>query len=98
MATIKGTAKMEKYPGATDDMARYKGIDSYGWVSHRGYRALKVAHRNIRQLESIGYLYIGEGTSYAYMTPPGAPGNKQPLIPAPRIDAVYIEAANRMDH
>ena len=68
MAQIKGTANMATYPGhPLPGMAKHRGIDHYGHVSCNGYRALKVSERNIAQLESIGYRYIGRGTSYAYV-------------------------------
>ena len=68
MARIKGTANMATYPGHPEPgMAHYRGIDHYGHVSHNFQRALKVAPRNVAQLESIGYKLIGHGSSYAYV-------------------------------
>lgn len=69
MARIKGTAKMATYPSHPEPgMAKYRGIDHYGYVSHLSQRALKVSMRNVAQLETIGYKLIGQGTSYAYVT------------------------------
>ena len=67
---IKGTTQMQRYPGSIDGMARYKGIKGYGWTQYNGQRVLKVPHRNLPQLESIGYRHIGDGRSYAYVAPP----------------------------
>ena len=69
MAQIKGTAKMATYPGhPLPGMARLRGIDHYGYISHLSQRALKVSMSNVAQLETIGYKLIGQGSSYAYVT------------------------------
>ena len=70
MAMIKGTSKMQTYPGETGEMGNHRGIDSYGWTQYQGMRVLKVPHRNITQLEGIGFRYVGCGTSYAYVIKP----------------------------
>ncbi len=69
---IKGTEKMERYPtDANASMRTLKGINHYGSLKFRGLTAYKVAPANVGQLETLGWHYVGAGSSYCYVVKPG---------------------------
>ena len=65
---VPGTERMVRYPDDHNaSMRKYLGVESYGTSMINGYRAYKVGRAYRRQLETVGWRCIKEGTGYCYM-------------------------------